>query len=94
MKARGGDVNYGRRLYADAWAAGLIDVGAIGRSGMFRAGTPLAQFWQLTFAQLRERIVGAGLTNEEMDQFLALHEDAGFYAMGRTLVKARGRKPD
>jgi 2-polyprenyl-3-methyl-5-hydroxy-6-metoxy-1,4-benzoquinol methylase len=93
IQGSGGDVNYGRRLYADAWAAGLIDVEAVGRAEMFRAGTPLAQFWQLTFAQLRERIVGAGLTEEEMEQFLALHEDAGFYAMSHTVMKVRGKKP-
>ena len=94
IQAGGGDVYYGRRVYADAVAAGLIDVDAVGRVEMFRSRTPLSQFWQLTFAQLRGRIVGAGLlTDDEMEQFLALHDDAGFYAMSHIVMKVRGRKP-
>jgi SAM-dependent methyltransferase len=94
IQSGGGDVNYGRRLYADVCAAGLIDVDALGRLEMFRARSPLAQFWQLTFAQLRGRILDTGLlTDQEMDQVHALHDNAGFYAMSHTVMKVRGRKP-
>jgi SAM-dependent methyltransferase len=93
IQSGGGDVNYGRRLYADVCAAGLIDVDGVGRVEMFRAGTPLARFWQLTLAQLRVRIVGTGLlTEEDMDRVLSLLDDAGFYAMSHTVMKVSGRR--
>jgi SAM-dependent methyltransferase len=94
IESGGGHADYGRRLYADACAAGLIDVDAMGHVEIVRAGTPWAKIWQLTFAQLRGRIVGAGLlTDEQMDQLLALHDNAGFFAMNRLQLKVWGRKP-
>jgi SAM-dependent methyltransferase len=93
--AAGLDYTYGRRLYGDACAAGLLDVDAAGRVLMLRAQTPYARLWQLTIAQLRDRIVGAGLlTDEEVDRFLALHDDGDFVAMGWVVMAVWGRKPD
>ena len=50
----GVDLFYGRRLYADLLARGLVDVAAEGRSNMVRGATPSARFWRLTYTQLRE----------------------------------------
>jgi hypothetical protein len=69
----GADFYYGRRLYGDVRAAGLVEVDAAGQVQMIRAGTASARVWQLTMAQLRDRIVGRGLlTEEELDQWVAL----------------------
>jgi SAM-dependent methyltransferase len=93
--AAGLDYTYGRRLYGDARAAGLLDVDAAGRVLTLRAQTPYARLWKLTIAQLRDRIVGAGLlTDEEVDRFLALHDDGDFVAMGWVMMAVWGRKPD
>jgi hypothetical protein len=76
-------------------AAGLIDVDAVGRVQMVRAGTTWAQIWQLTIAQLRGRIVDTGLlTDEEMDELLTLHKDPGFVVMNAIEMKVWGKKPD
>ncbi len=57
------------------------------------AGTPAARFWRLTFEQLHERIVASGLlTNEEMDEFLAAHDDEDFVWMCNIIMAAWGRK--
>jgi hypothetical protein len=74
---------------------GLVDVDAVGLVQMVRAGTTWAQIWQLTFAQLRGRIVGTGLlTDEDMDQLLALHKEPGFVVMNAIEMKVWGKKPD
>jgi SAM-dependent methyltransferase len=92
--AGGADFHYARRLYQDVCAAGLIDVDAEGRVPMLRAGTPQARFWQLTFAQLRDRMVNTGLiTDEEMDEFLALHDHQDFVWMGGILMAVWGTAP-
>jgi 2-polyprenyl-3-methyl-5-hydroxy-6-metoxy-1,4-benzoquinol methylase len=94
LTATGVDCNYGRRLYCDVRVAGLLDVDGAGRVPVIHAATPYARFWQLTIAQLRDRIVGAGLlTDEELDRFLALHDDASFVAMGYAIMAVWGRKP-
>jgi hypothetical protein len=88
------DVNYGRRLYGDVRANGLFDVDGEGRVSVSHAGTPSARMWQLTFAQRRDRIVGAGLlTDEEMDRFLALYDDPDFVAIDYIVMAVWGRKP-
>ncbi len=44
----GADFYYGRRLYGDVRAVGLVEVDAAGRVQMIRAGTAWARVWRLT----------------------------------------------
>jgi hypothetical protein len=61
---------------------------------MLRAGAPAARFWKITFAQLRDRIVEAGsLTNERMDEFLALHDAKDFAWMNNIVMAVWGTAP-
>jgi len=95
FSAGGADFHYARRLYGDVSAAGLVDVDAEGRVLVMRAGTPLARFWQLTFAQLRDRIADAGLlTNDRMDQFLALHDAKDFVWLNNIIMAVWGLAPE
>jgi SAM-dependent methyltransferase len=92
FSAGGADVHYGRRLYGDICAAGLVDVDAEGRVLVVRAGTPLARFWQLTVAQLRDQIIPASsLTNDRMDQFLALHDAKDFIWLNNIIMAVWGK---
>ena len=93
--ATGIDALYGRRLYADVCAFGLVDVGAEGRAVFGRGGgTPDAQFMRLTLTQLRDRIVGTGqVSPEELDTLIALFDDPDFVWMGPMGVAAWGRRP-
>src|SRR5258708_39410239 len=74
--AAGSDIYNGRRLYADVCALGMVDVDAEGRVHMGRGGTPYAQFWSLSYTQIRDRILGTGkVSPEELDTFIALFDD-------------------
>jgi SAM-dependent methyltransferase len=95
-QAAGGgvDVFYGRRLYADQCARGLVDVGAEGRSWMGSGAAPSAQGLRLSYTQMREVLLGAGeLDAEELDACLALFDDPNFVFMHGTLMAAWGRWP-
>jgi SAM-dependent methyltransferase len=92
--AAGGTDNwYGRRLYGDLCAAGLVDVQAEGRVRMIRGGSPHARLFRLTFTQLRERMVAAGLlTDQAVEQFLTLYDDPNFVSMSLVMMAVWGRR--
>jgi SAM-dependent methyltransferase len=92
--AGGMDVHYGRRLYGALGAQGLVEVGAEGRVGMLRGGTPFGRRARLNIEQLRPRLVGAGLaTDDEVDAFATLHDDPALVWMGQIMMAAWGRRP-
>ncbi len=89
------DLFYGRRLFADLHARGLVDVDAEGRSRMVRGATRGAQFWRLTYSQMREVLLRSGeLDAEELEASLTLIDDPNFVFMGPTLMAAWGRRPE
>lgn len=93
MRTAGIDPEYGRRLPGQLMACGLVDVDAEGRSHLLRGGSPEVQGIRLGAAQLGDRIVRQGLlTQEEIDQVLALYDDPGFAVMSPTNVAAWGRR--
>ena len=50
--------------------------------------------WRLSFIRVREPTVVAGLlTEQEMDDFLALLDDREFIWMGMTTIAAWGKRP-
>jgi hypothetical protein len=90
----GVDPFYGRRLYADLCARGLVDIGAEGRSWMGRGAAPSSQGLHLSYTQMREVLLGAGeLDAEELEECLALFDDPNFVFMHGTLMAAWGRRP-
>jgi len=92
--ARGIDHYYGRRLYGELRALGLSDVRVEGRVTTIQGGSPQAQLWRMSFMQVREPTVRAGLmSDQELDAFLALLDDPDFSWMGMTVMSARGRRP-
>lgn len=93
--AAGANTLYGRRLYGDLRAMGLLDVDAAGSLPILHGGTPGARFWWLTYTQYRERMVGTGLITEQgIEQLLALFDDPAFVWMHATLIAAWGRRAD
>jgi SAM-dependent methyltransferase len=92
--ALGIDIYCGRRLYSDIRALGLLDVQAEGRTRMGRGATPEANFWRLSYTQVRDRIVGTGeLSPKELETFLELFADPDFVWMGGVLMSVWGRRP-
>jgi hypothetical protein len=94
VTAAGFDWHYGRRLLGDVHAAGLVDVDGEGQVAILPPGTVGQQFMQLTFTQLREPMIQAGLlTDEDADAFLEGINDDAFIAMNGLTMAVWGRKP-
>jgi hypothetical protein len=61
---------------------------------MARGGTRDAQFEQLSFTQIRDRVLGTGqFSSEELDRFIALFGNPDFVWMGPVLMSVWGRRP-
>ena len=96
QEARGIDTGYGRRLLSSLDAAGLSDVEAEGRVSILRfgAGSTGQVLGRLTFMQLRQPMIEAGLaTQPEFDALMALLDDPRFAFMTMVVMAARGRCP-
>jgi SAM-dependent methyltransferase len=88
------DPYYARRLYWDVRALGMVDVDAEGRVFMGRGATALADFYRLSFAQLRDRYIATGeLTAEETDRYIALFSDPDIVWMELVAMTVWGRRP-
>lgn len=92
LARRGVDLSYGRTLPRLLRDAGLADVGADAFFPMTGAACTLLE--QATVAQIRDRLVAAGLaTNEEIDQHLD-NVAAGVLDLATSpLISAWGRRP-
>lgn len=91
--SRGMDLHYGRRLYGDVLARGLVDVDAEGCVAMIRGGSIAARFVQLTTQQMRDSAPASGpLTAAELDGDIALHDDPAVIYLGQIAMSVWGRK--
>ncbi len=93
--AAGGVAHYlGRELPARLRAQGLEDVGNEGRVWIMEGGTPGAEWFRISMAHLRGRLVGPDrLTDAEVDKMLELFEDPNWAAFSPIMVTAWGRMP-
>jgi ubiquinone/menaquinone biosynthesis C-methylase UbiE len=93
-QARGMDPGYGRRLYADVAAQGLVEVQNEGRTTIERGGSAAARTFRLTWEQLRAPTLAAGeLTVAEFEAFLALWNDPAFSFSIPMTWSVWGRRP-
>jgi SAM-dependent methyltransferase len=94
LSAAGVDLEFGRRLPAALASERLIDVGAEGRVAFVTGGSPLAEFWRLTWEQLGPKLIRSGLLSEwDVADFAVLLGDPQFVWMGPAIVAAWGRRP-
>jgi SAM-dependent methyltransferase len=92
--AAGIDTEYGRRLPLDFLAAGLVEVGAQGRTHVAFSGTPAAEWWYLSLAKVTEPLKASGrLPDAEVTDFLAAPTEPGYCTLLPTTITAWGRKP-
>jgi len=61
----GSDINFGRRYPQILIENGLVNIGVAADIPPVHAGSPLAEFWQLTLGQARSRIIATGLSDDE-----------------------------
>jgi len=74
-------------------AHGLSEVQVEGRLQILNGGSPLAEFWRLTFTQFRERMLDAGLLSErQADDICQLFANSGFAFTTFTVWAAWGKR--
>ncbi len=93
IRSEGYDIEFGRHLYHDVVLTGLRDIRAEGFVNMQLGGTPSARFWKITFEQLQERIIKAGLLRlEECQDYRALLESPAYRWLNLTFMSVWGRR--
>lgn len=94
MAARGEIAGWGRQLYARLRAEGLTEVSMEGRLMIWPGGSDGAQLDHANYEQIRDEAVANGLiTEEEMEQGLALLDDPAFAVSSSMMMTAWGRRP-
>jgi SAM-dependent methyltransferase len=88
------DPFYGRRVAGDLTDAGLAEVAAEGRVGMWRGGADGGLIWKLTIDQLRDEMVASGIASEQdVVVALALCDDPELAVVSQVVMAAWGRRP-
>ena len=88
METAGVDPRWARGLPERLEALGLTDVDAEVETQLFRGGSAPAQFWSLTWAQVRERVRATA----DLDAGRAALEDPALWFYGPAKVIAWGRR--
>jgi SAM-dependent methyltransferase len=89
----GRDCLWARRLPALVAEQGLAEIGGEGDFALLRGGSPVAQFFQLTGQQMRDRVITAGAMSEErFDAAMALLDDPSFWAFAGAGVTVWGKR--
>jgi len=98
---------FGRSMVQDAgiaaeWARqlpqllarqGLQAVAAEGEIPMFPGTSAMAEFWSLTWTQVRERILAAGVDENILEDVLRMLSDTTEWFTGPAIIAAWGRRP-
>jgi SAM-dependent methyltransferase len=85
----GTDSRWARSLPRRLDALGLTDVGVEPREQLFRGGSPPAQFWSLTWLEVRDRVPSAAV----IDAGRAALADTSRWFHGPVTIAAWGRRP-
>ena len=83
---------WGRQLPELLTQQGRQEVGAEGEVSMFCGGSSMADFWSLSWKQVRERILEAGATEKTVVGAEAALNDAAQWFTGPALIAAWGRR--
>jgi SAM-dependent methyltransferase len=91
----GMDCRYGRRLYPDLVAAGLVELRAEGRAHLIHgADDASGTAWlRLTVEKVRDRLLADGIDEALMNDALALLDDPSFSAPSPVTLMVWGRRP-
>jgi SAM-dependent methyltransferase len=89
----GARADWGRQLPSRLAAQGLIEIGAEADVPVFRGDSPMAEFLRLSMVQLRERVLGVGASEQDVDRVLDALTDTKQWFMGPAMVAAWGRRP-
>ena len=94
MTAHGSSVNWGRQLYTQLCGLGLGEVGVEGQLALRPGASVGAHLDRANFEQIRAEAVARGLiTDEEVEQVLALLDNPEITASSAIMFTAWGRRP-
>jgi SAM-dependent methyltransferase len=94
LEDRGVERRWGRLLFGQLRALGLVGVDAQARMSMWHRGSPGAVLMRVNFEQLHGALIDAGyITQQEFDQDLASLDDPDFMAPSPIMWTAWGRRP-
>jgi len=91
-RSHGARGDWARELPSLLARQGLDQVGAEGDVPFFAGGSPMAEFWRLTWEQLRVGIVKAGADEQDVERALCLLADPEQQFIGPAIVAAWGRR--
>lgn len=95
VRASGRDCFWARALPGLVAGMGLQQIGGEGDFSVLQGSSPIAEFFCLTAAQMRERILASGeMTVERLDEALRLLNSPDFWAFGGGGVAIWGQRPD
>ena len=93
MCAAGGDPEWGRSAAASLRAAGFVDVDPQPHVGSRNPGSPDLELQENHTHHLRDALVAAGMTDEELAQVRAAMRDPSFRSSSGIVYSVQGRKP-
>jgi SAM-dependent methyltransferase len=94
MSKAGFDAEYGRKLVHELEDVGLEDVWADGRARLYQGGSPGTAFIRLSLESLSGSLIEAGsLSQQDVDDALALVDDPSNVFISPLMVAARGHRP-
>ena len=94
VAASGGGAFWARSLPALVAAQGLAEVGGEGDLALLHGGSPMAEFWQVSGEQIRDKVTSSGaLTADRFDAAIALLRDPTFWAFAGAGIAVWGRRP-
>ena len=93
MEATGVAPTWVRTLPTLCVELGLVDVGADVDVPMFTADDPDAEFWRLTWVQVADRLVAAGVPRAVVDAGIASLAEPGTGHYGPAMVAVSARMP-
>jgi len=93
LEERGGERRWGRRIYGQMRALGLVDVQAEARLSLWIGGSAGAALTRANFEQLRDALIsGQYVTEEELEQDIARLNDPNFATPSPILWTTSGRR--
>jgi 2-polyprenyl-3-methyl-5-hydroxy-6-metoxy-1,4-benzoquinol methylase len=94
LRTTGADLDYGRELHSALTEQGLENVGAEGRAYVMRGAHRSSLVLRHTLERMREPVLAAGsLTEEELDEALAVLDDPRTDVMSPLMMAVWGRRP-
>jgi SAM-dependent methyltransferase len=94
MEEQGIERRWGRLLCGRMRALGLVDVGAEARVSMWHGGSAGASLMRANIEQLHDALIASGLvTEQELQQDIAMLDDPNFMTPSPIMWTARGRRP-